>query len=88
MEESDTENKFLALVSLHDLPTRMLHRSSSRLLQEVEQSCAPGLSRKKGVIQSFTGLFEARKGWMSESSRMLPVPHFLEQPFSLDNHKY
>lgn len=69
-------------------PTWMLHRSSSRLLQEVEQSCASGLSRKKDVIQSFTGLFEVRKEWISESNRMLPVPHFPEQPFSLDNHKY
>lgn len=86
--ECDTENILLALVSLHHSPTWMLHRSSSRLLQEVEQSCASGLSRKKDVIQSFTGLFEVRKEWISESNRMLPVPHFPEQPFSLDNHKY
>lgn len=67
--------------------SQMLHRSSPGVPQYIERSCAPGLSMKKDVIQSFTGLFEVRKGETSESIRMPPDPHFPEQPFSQDNHK-
>lgn len=89
MEESGTPNKrSLALVSWHHSPAWMLLRSSPRVLQQVERICALGLSRKADVIQTFTGLFEVRKGQTSGPINMLPDPHFPEQPLSQDNHKH